>query len=266
MTTRTFPLAGPIELAVRIGHGSLRVTAEDGLSEATVTLTARREPSEVLARTTVDLRGSTLQITAPRQGGLFEVFGSRTRDAVDVTVSVPTGTPLAISTVTAEVTVSGRCGHTDIAAGSAPVTLDQVDGDLRLRFGNGDCQVGRVSGSVHARSGAGTARFTEVGGDLTAACGSGRLEVGVVRGSVRFRAGSGGASLGTIYGDVDLASGAGELRIGLPAGVSARLDLGTGSGAVQSQLPISAAPAGTGRAVTVRARTGSGDVHLFRAA
>jgi Putative adhesin len=262
MTTKTFTITKPIDLVGRIGHGTFRVTALDDVTEASVTMTARAEPSEVLDRTTVEMAGTTLQIISPRQGGIFERFSGRTRDAIDVEVTVPSGTPLKISSVTADVTVTGRCGNTDIAFGASDVNADFVDGDLRLRYGSGNCDVERVSGSVQLQSGSGTARFGEVGGALTSACGSGRLDVGTARGAVRFRAGSGGATLGAIYDDVDLASGSGELSIGVPAGVSARLDLTTGSGHVDPQLPVSQTSAG-GRAITIRARTGSGDVHLF---
>jgi hypothetical protein len=265
MTTKTFAITKPISLVGRIGHGSFRVTALDGLTEASVTLTARTKSSDLLDRTTVELRGSTLQITAPRQGGLFNLFGGRSSDAIDVEVMVPSGTPLKISCFTADVTVTGRCGDADIASGSSEVKADYVDGHLRLRYGSGTCHIERVTGSVQTRSGSGNASFGEVGGALTSDCGTGRLEVGTARGAVRFRAGSGGATLGAIYDDVDLASGSGELRIGVPAGVSARLDLTTGSGHVDPQLPVSQKSAG-GRAITIRARTGSGDVHLFRAA
>jgi DUF4097 and DUF4098 domain-containing protein YvlB len=266
MTTTTFAITSPISLVARVGYGSFRVTAIDDLAEASVTLTAVDETSDVLARTTVELRGSTLQITSPRQGGIFEIFGARTRDALDIEVAVPSGTPVKISSFTADVTVIGRCGDADIASGSSEVTAEFVDGSLRLRYGSGNCHVERVSGSAQVKSGSGAATFGEVGGPLTAACGSGRLEIGTARGAVRFRAGSGGAALGAIYGDVDLASGSGEISIGVPEGVSARLDMTTGSGRVDSELPISDATEGSNRTVKVRARTGSGDVHLFRAA
>jgi hypothetical protein len=265
MTTKTFALTQPINLVARIGHGSLRVTALDDLREARVTLTARNEGSEILDRTTVELRGGTLQISSPRQGGVFDLFGGRTRDAIDVEVAVPSGTPLKISSNTADVTVIGRCGDSDIASGASEVNADHIDGDLRLRYGSGTCHIERVTGSVLTRSGSGAARFGEIDGTLTSACGSGQLEVGIARGAVRSRAGSGGATLGAVYADVDLASGSGEISIGVPAGVSARLDLTTGSGRVDPELPISPTPAAGGRAITIRARTGSGDVHLFRA-
>ena len=195
-----------------------------------MTVTARTEHSEILDRTTVELRGSTLQISSPRQGGVFDLLGDRNRQAIDVEVLVPSGTPLTISSNTADVTLLGRCGDADVASGSSAVTAEHVDGDLRLRYGSGNCQVERVTGSVQARSGSGAARFGEVGGTLTSACGSGQLEVGAVHGAVRFRAGSGGAMLAAIYDDVDLASGSGGISIGIPAGVPARFDLTTGSG------------------------------------
>ena len=265
MTTKTFAITRPISLVARIGHGSLTVTALDDLIEASVTMTARTEGSGVLDRTTVTLQGTTLQINSPRQGGMGGFSTDLIRDAIDIEVTVPSGTPLKLNSNTADITVTGRCGSADVACGSSDVTADYVDGDLRLRYGSGDCHIERVTGSVQARSGSGAARFGEVGGALTSACGSGQLEVGAAHGAVRFRAGSGSAELRAIYGDVDLASGSGEISIGVPAGVSARLDLTTGSGRVNPQLAISQTATAASRAITIRARTGSGDIHLFRA-
>jgi hypothetical protein len=88
----------------------------------------------------------------------------------------------------------------------------------------------------------------------------------VIRGAVRSRCGSGTARLGEVHGDVDLATGSGGLEIGLPIGVTARLDVHSGSGQVTSELPIDDKPTSAEDAITVRAKTGSGDVRLFRAA
>lgn len=267
MTTRTFPLNGPINLQARLGHGSITVHAEDDLAEASVTLTALSKGSDIVDRIAVDMSGRTLSIIAPRKGGVFDLpfFGNHGREAVDVVVTVPTRTATKITVFTADVTVRGRIGGADIASGASRIDLDCVDGDLRLRYGSGTCTVAEVTGAVEARSGAGSARFGRIGGSLTSGCGSGELEVDAVHGRVRSRSGSGSASLGAVYDDVDLASGSGPVRIGLPAGQRARLDLTTGSGEVDSDLPISSAPLRKGRAITVRARTGSGDIRLFRA-
>lgn len=267
MTTTTFPISGRVDLDGRIGHGAFTVTMVDGLSEIEVTLTARTPDSDVVDRTTVELRGGTLHIAGPRQGGIFDLIGGKSRDAIDIDVRLPSGSPVKIGAFTATITVRGRCGRADIAAAASDVDLDQVDGPLRLRYGSGTCRVARVSGAVQTRSGSGTVHLGEVGGAVSAACGSGELDVTVVRGAIRSRAGSGTVTLGAVFGDVDLQSGSGAMSIGLPSGVSARLDLTTGSGRVDSELPISAAPLPvTGRPITIRARTGTGDVRVVRAA
>jgi Putative adhesin len=270
MTTKTFPLDGPINLHGRVGHGSFTVAEQDGLTEATVTLSPRGTGAELLGSTVVEMSGRTLSVQAPRQGGIFDLglLGgrSRQREAIDITVTVPTGTAVKISAVTADITVTGRSGSADIASGSSTITLGDVDGDLRLRYGSGSARIGNVSGSVETRSGSGDAFFGEIGGALAAGCGSGNLEVTAVRGAVRSRAGSGAASLGAVYSDVDVARGSGTIAIGLPAGRPARVDVTTGSGRVNSELPIEDGPITQANPITVRARTGSGDVRLFRAA
>jgi hypothetical protein len=269
MTTKTFPLDAAINLLGRIGHGSFTVTEQDDLTEATVTLAPRGKNSDLLESTLVEMSGRTLSVQTPRQGGIFDLglLGGRSRrEAIDITVTVPSGTAVKISAVTADITVTGRSGSADIASGSSTISLGDIDGDLRLRYGSGTARVGNVSGSVEARSGSGDAFFGEIGGALSAGCGSGNLEVVSVRGAVRSRAGAGAASLGAVYGDVDVARGSGTIAIGLPAGQPARLDVTTGSGRVNSELPIEDAPTTKLSPITVRARTGSGNVRLFRAA
>jgi hypothetical protein len=261
----SFPLNGPINLAVRIGHGSVTVDTADNLEQASVEIAG---PPDEVERIEVGRDGPTLTIAGPRQGGVFDLIADRLRSAkgVAVAVTVPSGTALRIVTFTANITVHGRCGGADVATGTARIELDEVDGDLRLRYGSASASVHRVTGSTVVQSGSGSAQFGELVGGLQSGFGAGRLQVGVVRGAVRARAGSGDAQLGAVYGDVDLASGSGGVSIGLPDGVTARLDLKTGSGKVRSDLPIADQPKTSHGAITVRARTGSGNVRLFRAA
>jgi hypothetical protein len=268
MSETTFPLTGPINLLVRLGHGSVTVTARDDLDRALVRLTPRDKRSDILDRITVEMRGPTLAVVAPRQGGLGDLIGGwrKDRDGVDAEIEVPSGTAMKLSTASADVTVSGRSGGADVATGSADIVLDTVDGDLRVRSGSATTRVGMVTGDASVRSGSGDVHLGEVGGSLQSLFGSGDLDVGSVRGTVRSRTGSGDATLGAVWGDVDLVAGSGRVSVGLPAGLNARLDVTSGSGRVRSELPIDDAPAAGGRPITVRARTGSGDVRLFRAA
>jgi hypothetical protein len=266
-TLTSIPLTGPINLLVRLGHGCVTVTARDDLAVASVRLTPRDPAGDVLDRITVEMRGPTLAVVGPRQGGIADLVSGRRphRDAVDAEIEVPTGTALKITTASADIRVDGRCGGADVATGSAEIVLDRVDGELRLRYGSGTSRVRSVTGAATLRSGSGNAVFGEVGGPLQATFGSGRLDIDTSYGGVRSRAGSGDAHIARTYGDVDFGSGSGQVTVGLPAGLSTRLDVTTGSGRVHSDLPIEDVPA-SGKSITVRARTGSGNVRLFRAA
>lgn len=268
MSTQSFPLSGPINLSARIAHGSLLVRAVDDLKEATIELDG---PPELVERVTVQLDGPTLVVHAPRQGGLADLLANWRMPGLgdarlDAVITVPTGTALRIATFTAPVTVEGRVSGGELSSGTAPITLDEVEGDLQLQYGTADATVGKVGGSVTIRSGSGNAKLGEIGQNLTAGFGRGRLIVDRVRGAVHARSGAGEATLGAVHGDVDVASGAGSMSIGLPAGVTVRVDVTTGRGQVRSELPIEEQPAQARGAITVRARTGRGDVRLFRAA
>jgi len=266
---KTFPLSGPINLQVRIPRGRVAIEANDGLAEARVVITPKNKKSDVLERAIVEMRGSTLLVQTPRQGGIFDlpIFGKRDQDELDVLVVVPSGTPIKVSTFVAAIVVRGRSGSADIAFGASEAGLENVDGDLRLRYGSGTVRAVQVSGAVEMRSGSGDVHLGEVGGPISAGCGSGTLEVRLARGSVRSRTGSGSAKIGAAHGDIDVVSGSGNLQIGLPEGVTAHLDVTSGSGRVESDLPIEDAPRPTkSKAINLRARTGSGSVRLFRAA
>jgi hypothetical protein len=262
--TRTFPLTGPITVSVRLGHGSLTLAARDDLTEATVTLSG--VDAEVLDRCTVELRGTTLVVHAPRQG-MGELRGAwrKDRNAIHAVVEVPTGTTTKVATATADISITGEIGTADIATGNATVDVAAVAGDLRLRYGNGQTRIGAVTGSVQLKGGRVDARFGEIGGSLVCGFGSGTLAAHLVRGDLRARAGSGSTSIDAAYGNVDLATGSGSLTVGVPDGVSIRLDVMTASGLLHSDLPVEQAPKPGSRAVTLRAQTGRGDVRLVRA-
>lgn len=266
MTEKSFPLSGPINLLVRTGHGSVTVTAVDDLDTATVRLTARDTGNDIAERTAVEMRGPVLAVVAPNRGGLTDLLGSwrSNRDALDVEITIPSGTATKITTASADVRITGRIGGADLATGSASIDVDVVDGDLRLRTGSATSRVGEVRGDVAAKTGSGTVTLGEVTGNVQSGFGSGDLTVETAHGNVRSRAGSGDALIGCAYGDVEFTAGSGKVSVGLPEGISARLDVTSGSGRVRSDLPIEDAPR-SGKSITVRARTGSGDIRLFRA-
>ena len=142
--------------------------------------------------------------------------------AVDVTVTVPSGTAVKSEHIHAPTSPSTA----DAAAPTSPAARRRSSW-MRSTATCGCAtaaprpRAGRVTGSVVVRSGRrATRRSARSAASLSAGFGSGELEVAAVRGTVRARAGSGDAPLGAVYGDVDLASGSGGVAIGLPAGVT----------------------------------------------
>jgi hypothetical protein len=261
-----FPVTGPVNVSLRLGHGTINVTATEGLSEAVVRLTPRDPSSDVVDRTTVQMVGNTLSVVGPRQGGLADLVGGwRNRMDIETELEVPSGSPLHVASATEVITVLGRCGDTVIATGGARIHLDWVDGHLQLRCGKSDTEVRTVAGSVKLRGGGGSAHFGSIGGDLDCKFGNGRLSAELVRGQVRSRAGNASATLGAAYGNIDLACGSGPISIGIPVGVAAKIDVFSGAGLVESEIPVQQAPDADATRITVRARTGWGDIHLARA-
>jgi hypothetical protein len=274
MTTQDFPLTGPINLDVRVSVGAIVVRADDDIDTARVELIPRREDSDVLARTKVTMEGRTLTVRGPKGKGwsLDKLHGPTTcADIVDVHLQVPAGTSMRLASYGAQATVSGRAGSVLIATGGGTSTIERVDGDLVARFANGTLDVAQVDGSVMVRCGGGRAHLGDVAGDVTLASGNGDVDVDAAHGSVRARTGSGAITIGRAAGDVDMSTGSGQLAVGLRPGQPARLDIVTGHGRLISDLdvtdaePVMGADGAAEPAITIRARTGNGDVRLFRA-
>lgn len=270
MTDYSFPVSAPVDVVAKFGYGSLVVNADDDVHEVTAVLTAREPDSDVLSRTTVELRGSQLLINGPRpKSSLFElpVFGgSGSKDAVDIVVRVPARSELKTSTFAADVTTHGQTGTVDIASGTSTVDVDRVDGDVRIRFGSGPIRIASVSRATSIRTGSSDVVMGEAQGTVDVRFGAGSLEIDTAHGAVRMKTGAGSARIARAESDVDLTSGTGEIAIGIPAGHQAQLDVMTGTGRLHTDMPVEQVPrADTGRVSKIRAMTGSGDVVISRA-
>lgn len=260
------PLSGPVALHIRVGHGRLLIATSEDLAEATVRLSPRAGARNLLERMTVELHGGRLVVTGPRQGGLPDLLRGwvRDRDAVDVAVEVPVGTPLTVASASGDITVTGRCGGADIAFAAGRLDVNEAAGDLRVRCGTGDVHAAEVAGSVKLSAADSDAALGVVGGALDVKLGCGDLRVGEVRGPVHARNGRGTLRLDAVYDNVDIMTGSGTVDIGLPAGVAVKVDATSGHGRVYSAMPVEASPAAASRPVNVRARTGRGDISLHR--
>ncbi|MEQ0561087.1 DUF4097 family beta strand repeat-containing protein [Amycolatopsis sp. NEAU-NG30] len=217
-------------------------------------------PAEAVRQSRIEKLGNRLVVQAPKAWQLRNV-------ALAVKVHAPAGSHVEVRAGAADVTVTGSAGRVDLLTGSGEVKLDRADGSATIRTGSGGIKLGPTLGGLQLRSGSGHVEASSIAGSATLATGTGDVWLGAVSGEVMARTGSGDLSVAdAASGTLDLITGSGEVRIGIRSGTAAEVDLTSSSGKVSSELDVAdTAPEG-GVQLKVRARTGSGDAVVTRAA
>ncbi|HEY9412945.1 MAG TPA: DUF4097 family beta strand repeat-containing protein [Jiangellaceae bacterium] len=282
MYPQTFPVAGPVRLSVRHTAGDLTVVAAD-VTEIVVDLRPSRpgdeEALEMIARTTVDVRGNAVRIDVPRDHAWLSAHST---PAIDIEVTVPMGSSVDAESGSADLRLEGELGAVVLKTGSGDIGVDHC-ADVRVRTGSGDVRLGRTK-TIGAKSGSGDIRVEEPVGEvvLDAASGdigvdatltggrvssaSGDIAIGGIAGRVEIKTASGDIAVRVASeGELTVKSASGDVSVGIPVGTAARLDVTSVSGGVHSQLDSSDAPAEADRKVLVSAQSISGSVTIARA-
>ena len=217
-------------------------------------------PAEGVRQARIEKVGNRLVVQAPKAWQLRNV-------SLAVKVHAPAGSHVEVRAGAADVTVTGAAGRADILTGSGEVKLDRADGTVIIRTGSGGIKLGPALSGLQLRSGSGNVEASSLAGSATLATGTGDVWLGAVSGEVMARTGSGDLSVAeAASGSLDLITGSGEVRVGIRGGVAAEVDLTSSAGRVSSELDVSdTAPEG-GVKLRVRARTGSGNAVVTRAA
>lgn len=217
-------------------------------------------PAEAVRQSRIEKLGNRLVVSAPKAWQLRNA-------ALAVKVHAPVGSHVEVRAGAADVTVSGSAGRVDLLTGSGEVKLERADGSATIRTGSGAVKLGPTLGGLQLRSGSGHVEASSIAGSATLATGTGDVWLGAVSGEVMARTGSGDLSVADAgSGSLDLITGSGEVRIGIRGGTSAEVDLTASAGRVSSELDVAdSAPEG-GVKLKVRARTGTGNAVVTRAA
>jgi Putative adhesin len=181
-------------------------------------------------------------------------------------LGVPDGLTFVIKTGAADISISADIGRSKIISGSGDITVgDAVD--LDCNTGSGNISVARVDGSgARLNSGSGDVSIGEANCPITAKSGSGDVVVKSVRdASFRANSGSGDIAVSATNGSVDLRSASGSLTVGVADNLPAWIDLNSVSGDIRIDLEPTAQPQPGESYITLRARTASGDIAVFRA-
>jgi DUF4097 and DUF4098 domain-containing protein YvlB len=221
--------------------------------------------------------------------------GDGLRASADVVVRVPRGRRIAAYLASGEASVTNVDGDVLVDLWSASVTARGTRGRLRLDTGSGEVEVSDAQGDLDLDTGSGGVRVSNVkGSSLVIDAGSGELTGnGLEARSMRLDLGSGRTRLSHVRaerleldsgsGSVDLSldsdvetvvidAGSGEVTLGVPEGLGAELEIDTGSGGVETDVPITVTRRssthlegrigdGAGR---IRIDSGSGGVRIRR--
>ncbi len=261
----------PVQLYVELGKGSVHITATD-TTESHVEI-AGKDAEQVEVRQ----EGRRISVVAPRQRGGF--FGSDT--GLDVAITIPLTSELAVKTGSADVTVDGTVGASEIKSGSGDVRLDDLTGaslvetgsgdvtidvanaDLRVKSGSGEVGIGHTEGAVAVSTGSGDVRIGTANGHTAVKTGSGDLRVVEANTDVSMTTGSGDLQVDTAHrGRLTVKGASGDIRVGVPTGVPVWTDISTISGAIRSGLQGAGEPADGADHLELRAKTVSGDIVL----
>lgn len=256
MTARTFDAAGVRTIVVdNLARGSLSIEAGplDGVVEGTVSAA-----EDLLQETNVRHEADTLRIWFPEQASRGQI--------AHVRIGVPAGTALTARTGSADVTATVPLGRCRLVTGSGDISLTGAQ-DLEVTTGSGSVSVGSLDGSsARLTSGSGDIVVGEAHCPVSAKSGSGDLLVrSLCAAELRASSGSGDISVPGARGSIELRSASGSLTIGIADGLTAWLDLSSVSGAVRVAMDACNAPAEGEPYVSVRARTASGEIAVYRA-
>ena len=271
MTEYDFTTPQPVALYVEIGAGQVDVTASD-TAESRVELTGRHADEVV-----VELDGRNLRVVAPkRRAGFFS-----NDESLFATITVPSGSDLAVRTGSADLGVVGEIGSGHVKTGSGDVRLDTLSGQATIETGSGDVEIEESGSELRVKCGSGDVRVNAVRASAAVSTGSGDVQLGTTHGPAVVKTGSGDVRVVEADGDLSLVTGSGDLQIdtarrgkfsakgasgsihvGIPAGIPVWTDISTVSGRIHSNVEGGGEPTSDGDHVELRTTTVSGDVVL----
>ncbi|HOC18972.1 MAG TPA: DUF4097 family beta strand repeat-containing protein [Vicinamibacterales bacterium] len=258
---RTLKVTGPVDLEIRSGSGSIRVTPGSG---DTVKISARIRSGRSWFSSSAADRIREIEKNPPiaQSGNSIRVGGETDRSlfrniSISYDVTVPSRTRLDARTGSGSVDVGDLEGAVEAHSGSGSLDIGRVAGpvvartgsgsidvrgaqSLEARAGSGSIKVTGIAGAVTAHSGSGAVRVEHVGrGDLDVSSSSGHVTVTGVDGAARVSSSSGGVDVeGRPSGPWDIHSSSGSIVLRVPKDAAFELDARVSSGGIDLSHPV----------------------------
>ncbi|MFJ5707341.1 DUF4097 family beta strand repeat-containing protein [Streptomyces sp. NPDC093105] len=276
----SFDTPAPISVTAYVYAGSLQFTASDR-ADTIVEVRPRNAKKDLDARaaeqTEVTYLRGVLTLKTPKpnllgRGGI-----------VDVTVDLPTGSAVDVTSAAAALLGEGRLGETrvKIAAGdvrldtTGPLTLnaahgstsvDRIEGAADLTTSSGSLRVGTITGPAVLKNSHGSTIVDTVTGELRVSGANGAIEIMRAGSDVTGTSTNGGLRVAEVSrGEVQLETSNGSIEVGVREGTAAWLDVSSNRGQVRNGLTASGAPEESEETVRIRARSNWGNIDIRRA-
>ncbi len=185
---------------------------------------------------------------------------------VQLRLGVPDGLSYGVRTGSAMISFTADIDRAKISTGTGDISVDQAR-ELDCSTGSGTISVGRLVGrGARFSTGSGDVHVAEARSPVSAKSGSGDIVIrSLQRADFVASSGSGDIAVPSTSGSVDLRSASGSLTVGVADELPVWLDLHSVSGAVRIALEASHEPGPGEPFVSVRARTASGEIAVYRA-
>ncbi len=267
---KTFEVAGPVELEIRLASGDITVDAgsEDRVE---VELIAHDEESQrLIDEATVELREQTgrplviVDVPGKRGFNLGQMFS---RQGITCRVRCPQESGLSAKTKSADLVAHGVLGGLHVQTASGDVDVDRVTGGVNVKSASGDLTLREAGDGVNVQSASGDVEIEIVRGPINVNSASGDVTIGQAYDNVNVNTVSGDQDHGAVMrGTVSAHTVSGDVSIAVRRGSKVFLDCNTVSGDTHSDLELSGdVPPGDGPLVEIRAKTVSGDIRITRA-
>jgi hypothetical protein len=180
-------------------------------------------------------------------------------------LGVPDGLSYLIKVGSADVSITPDMARSKITSGSGDIRLGKA-ADLDCAAGSGDITIAALSGNAaKISSGSGSIAITAAHCPVSAKSGSGEVLLqSLHQSALRASSGSGDIAVPTTTGSVDLRSASGSLSVGVADNLAAWLDLHSVSGEIRIDLESAGPPEPGESYVSLRGRTASGDIAVYR--
>jgi DUF4097 and DUF4098 domain-containing protein YvlB len=271
MTTHEFDTPKPVDLYVENGSGIVAVQAEEATG-TTIKIEGRHADEAIVRQD-----GDQVSVIAPKLRTGF--LGGDHR--LEMTITVPSDSTLAIKTGSADVTARGSYRSGKVKSGSGDVAIEIFDGPAFVETGTGDVRIDTADEDLRVKSGSGDVHLQYAGGSVVISTGSGDVAIGTNNAPAVIKTGSGDLNVVESRHDVAMTTGSGDfvvrsasrgrltakgasgdVHVGIPAGVPVWTDISTVSGEIRSSLQGAGEPEAGADHVEVRAKVVSGDIVL----